>query len=57
MTIESEMSAAARSAERGFRPGPCASGALGQRFTDALPACREDLPACREDLRADRRRW
>jgi hypothetical protein len=43
MTIGSKMSAAARSAERGFRPGPCASGALGQRFTDALPAFHEGL--------------
>ncbi|AUX35505.1 MULTISPECIES: hypothetical protein [Sorangium] len=41
MTIESEMSAAARSAERGFRPGPCASGALGRLFNNALPAFHE----------------
>ncbi|XYH92918.1 hypothetical protein ACMHYB_34290 [Sorangium sp. So ce1128] len=43
MTIASEMSAAARCAERGFRPGPCASGALGPLFTDALPASPEGL--------------
>ncbi|KYF96122.1 hypothetical protein BE20_04520 [Sorangium cellulosum] len=33
----------ARSAERGFRRGPCASGALGLRFADALPASPEGL--------------
>ncbi|AUX28132.1 uncharacterized protein SOCE836_002000 [Sorangium cellulosum] len=43
MTIESKMSAAARSAERGSRPRPCASDVLGQLFTDALPASHEGL--------------
>ncbi|XYH95548.1 hypothetical protein ACMHYB_48370 [Sorangium sp. So ce1128] len=43
MTIKSEMSAAARSAERGFRLGPHASGALGRFFTDALPASLKGL--------------
>ncbi|WP_155799072.1 hypothetical protein [Sorangium cellulosum] len=43
MTIGSEMSAAARSAERGFHPGLRASGALGQLFTGALPAFHKGL--------------
>ncbi|WP_441290037.1 hypothetical protein ACSRUE_05105 [Sorangium sp. KYC3313] len=43
MTIESEISAAARFAERGFRPGPRASGPLGELFIDALPASHVGL--------------
>ncbi|KYF49038.1 hypothetical protein BE08_19655 [Sorangium cellulosum] len=61
MTIASEMSAAARCAERGFRPGPRASGALGQLFTDALSASlkglfTDALSASLKGLRGDRRR-
>ncbi|AUX33112.1 uncharacterized protein SOCE836_052650 [Sorangium cellulosum] len=43
MMLGSEMSAAARSAERGSRPGLCVSDARGQLFTDALPASHEGL--------------